>query len=493
MADVAARPDDPESQVTLDKEKLAGLYETVRRVYLADRRPWVVGYSGGKDSTATLSVVWYALRELPEDQRTKAVYVITSDTGVETPVVVKHLDATISKITSSADEQGLPFEAHKVGPTLDDSFWVNMIGRGYPAPTTRFRWCTERLKIKPASRFIEDKVAQWGEVLVILGARVSESASRAQVMNRRASTSSPEELVTRHSSLAGAWVFTPIQDWTRQDVWVYLLSWPSPWGSNNRDLVTMYKNAQSGECPLVVDKSTPPCGNSRFGCWTCTLVERDKSMEGAVASGDEWLVPLLELREWLMKTRDPALKSKYRSHRRRTGRVHFMDSKEGRKVVRGPYKMEVRRRLLKTLLAAQKRIRSQGPDPDVQLITEEELHRIRQVWQFEEGDWEDSVPAIYHEVYGEDLNWVEEDWSGLGGQEQEILRDSCARHAVPPGLLTELLDIERKYHGMSRRSGVYDELDRAMKKDWRSEETVLAEVAAFGECPNQGEGTPDAD
>lgn len=493
MSDGTKRPDDPESQLTLDKEKMDELYETVRRVYRADERPWVVGYSGGKDSTATLSVVWYALRELNEAQRTKPVYVIASDTGVETPIVVKHLDATISKINASASEQGLPFEAHKVGPVLDDSFWVNMIGRGYPAPTTRFRWCTERLKIKPASRFIEDKVAQWGEVVIVLGARVSESASRAQVMSRRASTSSPEELVTRHSKLAGAWVFTPIQDWTRQDVWVYLLSGPTPWGSSNRDLVTMYKNAQSGECPLVVDKSTPPCGNSRFGCWTCTLVERDKSMEGAVASGEAWLAPLLDLRDWLMKTRDPAQKSKYRSHRRRTGRVHFMEGKEGRKVVRGPYRMEVRKDLLRRLLEAEKQVRAEGPDPDVRLITEDELHRIRQIWQFEEGDWEDSVPEIYQGVYNEDLDWLEEDWSGLGGQEQEILRECCARYSVPEGLLTELLDMERKYHGMSRRSGVYDELDRAMKKDWRSEEAVLAEVSASGECPNEGEGNPDVD
>jgi DNA sulfur modification protein DndC len=65
-------------------------------------------------------------------------------------------------------------------PEVTDSFWVNMIGRGYPAPHSKFRWCTERMKIKPADKFILSKVAKHGEVVLILGQRRAESATRAQ-------------------------------------------------------------------------------------------------------------------------------------------------------------------------------------------------------------------------------------------------------------------------------------------------------------------------
>lgn len=484
---------DPESVVTLTKEKLDQISKTIQQVYLQDGMPWVIGYSGGKDSTAVLSVVWYALAELPTDKLVKPVFIITSDTGVETPIVVNHLNDTIDHINRGAKKQGLPIEAHKVSPLLEETFWVNMLGRGYPAPTTRFRWCTERLKIAPASRFIEEKVAKYGEVVVVLGARRSESATRGQLMRKRDKASGTRGRLSRHTTLSGAWVFTPIEDWSRQDVWVYLLSWPSPWGSDHRDLVAMYKNAQGGECPLVVDKSTPPCGNSRFGCWTCTLVERDKSMEGAINRGSEWLLPLLELREWLMATRDPEDKHKYREHRRRTGRIQFMKSGEGMKIIWGPYKMEVRKDILKRLLQAQKHVQERGPVRGATLITEAELRKIRQVWRFEEGDWGDSLPRIYREVFGQDLQWTEEDWSGMGGMEQTILSAVCAEHNLPERLLTELFDAERKRYGMSRRTGIYDEIDSVLKKDWRSREAALAETTACTEPAASSEGQSDAD
>ena len=66
------------------------------------------------------------------------------------------------------------------------------------------------------------------------------------------------------------------------DVWEYLMAVPSPWAGRNDAIVTMYRNAQSGECPLVIDKSTPSCGGGRFGCWTCTVVQKDRSMEAMI-------------------------------------------------------------------------------------------------------------------------------------------------------------------------------------------------------------------
>ncbi len=244
------------AQNDIDAEKYyVKLYQKIQNVYLADNRPWVIGYSGGKDSTATLQLVWLSLKKLSQEKLTKKVYVISSDTFVETPVIVDYIDRIHECINKAARKQNLPFEAFKVTPKLEDTFWVNMIGKGYPAPYSRFRWCTDRLKIEPANRFITTKITHYGEVIVVLGARFSESPSRSGSMGKRKKINNN---LTRHSSLANAWVYTPIEDWYTEEVWEYLISIPSPWGSNNNNLLNMYKNAQEGECPLVIDKSTPP-------------------------------------------------------------------------------------------------------------------------------------------------------------------------------------------------------------------------------------------
>lgn len=460
-------------KATLDGTAINALCQSVRDRYLADARPWVIGFSGGKDSTAVLQVVWQALSTLPKESRSKPVFVISSDTLVETPVIVNSLNNTLGKINEVGRAEGLPFEAHKVTPAVDDTFWVNIIGRGYPAPYNKFRWCTDRMKIRPASRFILERIAAFGEVILVLGARKSESASRAQVMTAR---KQDHQGLSRHPELVGAWVYTPIEDWHTDDVWTYLLNTASPWGNNNRDLVTMYQNAQSGECPLVVDKSTPSCGNSRFGCWTCTVVDRDKSMEAMIDKGQQWMEPLLDFRDWLAATQDPETKKRHRDFRRRTGQIQFWQKDGGpKKLIWGPYKLSFRKEMLKRLLETQKSVRTHGPNPNEQLITTLELHKIRQLWRFEEGDWEDSLPKIYENVFGQDLEWVQDDAAGLGKPEEETLQEVCASRGIPPELVVELFDAERKQHGMSRRSAIYDDIEKILKKDWRNLEQFMKE------------------
>lgn len=464
------------NRVTLTKDSLESLYEVIRKIYLADDRPWVIGYSGGKDSTAVLQTVWYALKNLPPEESNKPVFVIASDTLVETPVIVGHLNATLSRINESAEEQSMPFTAHKVTPEVDDTFWVNLIGRGYPAPYNRFRWCTDRMKIRPATKFIYNQIGKFGEVVLLLGARKSESASRAQVMSNRRKVG---EHLSRHCDIPGAWVYTPIEEWQTEDVWTYLLNAPSPWGNNNRDLVTMYKNAQAGECPLVVDTTTPSCGNSRFGCWTCTVVEKDKSMEAMVDAGEDWMEPMLEFRNFLASTQDPDKKHKIRDHRRRNGRIQFTKATrdgeaEERKIAHGPYFLWFRQQLLTQLLEAQQKVRALGGNPDEELITKAELKRIRQIWRFEEGDWEDSLPQIYADTVDEEMDWLDDDWSGMGAAEKYILEEVAAEHELMPQMLTELFDAEREQYGMSRRSKIYNRIDSILSKDWRTREQVIS-------------------
>lgn len=453
---------------------LTKLYEEIRQTYLADSRPWVIGYSGGKDSTATLQLIWSSLQELPPEQLTKDVFVISSDTFVETPVIVNHINKTHELINICAKENNLPFKAVTVTPEINNTFWVNMIGRGYPAPYTRFRWCTDRLKIEPANKFITDTVASYGEVVVVLGARFSESASRSGSMKKRRVVG---KKLTRHSTLPNAWVYTPIEEWQTLEVWEYLLSYPSPWSFNNDDLKQLYQDAQDGDCPLVIDKTSPSCGNSRFGCWACTVVSKDISMESMINSGEKWLQPLLDFRDWLAATKDPARKEKIRSVRRRNGRVQFQETDEGeRKLIWGPFTLEFRKIILEKLLDAQVTIQKSPKGKDITLVSEEELLEIRRLWLFEEGDWEDSIPQIFTKQTGRKLNILENDWAGMGGVELQILQDICEDYDVPVGLLTELFDTERRQFGMTRRSTIFNDIEKVLKKDWRNRSEVLTEA-----------------
>ncbi|MEH3098687.1 DNA phosphorothioation system sulfurtransferase DndC [Sphingomonas adhaesiva] len=450
---------------------LQALHNDIREIYLADSRPWVVGYSGGKDSTTALQLIWTAIAKLSAEQRVKPIYVISSDTLVETPVVSRYIDVTLEKIAAAATEQNMPVVTHKVVPDVDKSFWVNMIGRGYPAPSRRFRWCTERLKIEPANDFIKSRVAEFGEVIMVLGVRSQESATRSQVMSLHRIEGSK---LSRHSSLLNAFVYAPIANFSTDDVWTYLLQNASPWGSDNRDLVAMYRNAASGECPLVVDTTTPSCGNSRFGCWVCTVVERDKAMEAMIDSGEEWLTPLLEFRDRLSETQKPELKTRYRDFRRRTGKVQFIGDTD--RVMPGPYTMDFCRELLRGLLETQKEVAADSPLGEAPiLIHEAELHEIRRLWRTERGDWPDSVPRIVREVMGRDYDWVAEDTVAFTQDDNELLDTICAENDVPTELVVKLLDVERASHGLKRRHAVHTRIEDAFRLEWRDLETLVAE------------------
>ena len=152
-----------------DSRTLDDIHSEIQKVYLENARPWVIGYSGGKDSTTALQLVWYALKELPPEERKYPVYVISSDTLVETPVIVSYITNTLDRLEKVAQKENMPFQTDIVRPKTTETFWVNLIGKGYPAPYSKFRWCTDRMKIKPANEFILDKVAVYGEVIMVLG------------------------------------------------------------------------------------------------------------------------------------------------------------------------------------------------------------------------------------------------------------------------------------------------------------------------------------
>jgi len=463
--------------LSLGGRPLADLIREIQAIYRSDDRPWIIGFSGGKDSTCVLSLIYAALQQLPESERNKHVYVVSSDTLVETPVVVDMIKRVLNLINESSKENKLPITAHPVVPKTDQTFWVNLIGKGYPAPNQTFRWCTERMKIDPVSEFILDKVAKFGEAVVVLGSRSQESNSRAQVIAKHKIDGSA---LSRHSSLPNAYTYMPIETWSADEVWEYLMSAPCPWGGTNRELFELYKGSNQGECPLVIDKSTPSCGNSRFGCWTCTVVTEEKALHGLIESGAEWMRPLAEFRNKLYQSRQPENSKEYRNFRRRTGRVAYNtgdindDSVTEIRHVPGPYWLEKRREFLHELLAIEKVIRDQGQD--IELITRPELHKIRQEWLRDpnEPDWEDSLPAIYRDVYGEDLNWVDNDAGAFTKVDSSILEELSHKHGVPAAMIRKLLEAELQVAGLGRRRGILQNIESILRQDWEDLEEINA-------------------
>jgi len=442
------------------------LVSEIAELYLSDEIPWIVGYSGGKDSSASLQLVWKALESVDRDKRHKPVHVISTDTLVENPVVAAWVDASLGSMREAAHEQGLPVQVHRLIPDVSDTFWVNMIGRGYPRPRPKFRWCTERLKIRPSNAFIRSIVHASGEAIVVLGTRRAESAVRAQSMKKR-SDKRVRARLTPNATQPNTLIFSPVEDWSNDDVWIYLNQYDNPWGIRNRDLQALYRGASpDGECPLVLDTSTPSCGSSRFGCWVCTLVDSDKSMTAMIQNDadKDWLLPMLELRDEMANPNKTL-----RDFRRTSGAVQFYKGTH----VRGPYTRAGREYWLGRVLEVQGQVRKLGPElvRDIELITVEELGEIRRIWVIEKHELEDSLPGLF-------TQWTSRPYPGgalhagtaFGAEEMELLRQACGDDSLRYELARGLLAVERGFRTKVRRVGLFEALEREIRRSFYSDE-----------------------
>lgn len=331
----------------------------LRENFLADSRPWIIAYSGGKDSTLVLQLVYELLQSLPESQR-KPVHVLSSDTRVEAPNIKDYVENSLRSIGEHARFSGLDLVTHLIRPEAAEGFWVNLIGKGYPPPTRWFRWCTTRMKIRPVTKVIEEICGKSGSAILLLGTRYSESASRGRAMDARKSN---DRGLNPHHEIPNALVLSPISHWNTDQVWEYLfMNNPPPWGGSHDFMLALYRQANGGECPVVTDLNTPSCGGSRFGCWTCTVVKADKSMQGFIETGDEWMRPLNDFRNWLKEMRED---ENNRQRFRRDGRPGI-----------GPFTSEARKNILDKLLELEKSV-------GIRLIDDEELRCIQSIWDEE--------------------------------------------------------------------------------------------------------------
>jgi len=460
-------------------EDMQALTTEIQELYCLDEIPWCLGYSGGKDSSATLQLVWNAIAALPPEKRTKTIHVITTDTLVENPYVSAWVRKSLQQIKVAATEQKMPIEPHLLQPEVKDTFWVGLIGKGYPAPRGKFRWCTNRLKISPSNRFIRDVIRTNGEAILILGIRKAESTQRAARMKEWEAYRIRERL-SPNMNLPNSLVYSPIEDWRNDEVWLYLMQWENPWGYSNKDLFSMYRGATAdNECPLVVDTSTPSCGSSRFGCWVCTLVSQDKSLTAMIQNDEEkeWLQPLLDFRCEL----DVEENRNRRDFRRRNGDVQLyernLDGEISMEPIPGPYLKEAREDWLRKLLTVQKQLRATAPPEmrDITMISTEEMSEIRRIWLEERHEFDDSLPRIYQEVTGEEFIDPRPGAGNslLGSDEWTVLEEICEGDAMHLELMAKLLDTERQFRKMARRVGIYDALLNCFKTSSRSPEEAI--------------------
>ena len=445
-----------------DTRTLDNICEEIQTVYLNDSRPWVLGFSGGKDSTCMVQIVWQALSRLDTKKLDKKIYVISSDTLVESPQIVDRITTSLNRMEMASKKISLPISTNLLRPPVTNTFWVRILGLGYPAPTSMFRWCTDMLKIANADRFIKEKVSEYGEVIVLLGTRKNESSTRQQSMNLLEIENS---VLSHHKKFAQTYVYTPLVDFETDDVWNYLLQNKNPWGDSNRDLLALYQDANASECPLVVDTSTPSCGNGRFGCWTCTVVDKQKSLDSMIENGHEWMEPLAELRHELKMTQESEMWPKIRQITRRNGRVDLKN--DGSDYTPGPYTLEFRKEYLKKLLQGQTKV--QQHDSDMILISEDEIHEIQKIWRIEQGDWQNTAYSIYHKVTGIRLEEITDDAGSFGQNEQKLLEHICTEHQIPYKLVSNLLNLELEMQSGSGHSKIFDRIGKELSKEWRED------------------------
>ena len=231
-------------------------------------RPWIIGFSGGKDSTVLLTLVWLALRKVKEKvvpfQLRRPIYVVCNDTMVENPIISTYVDDVLAQIEKKALDEGLPIYVRKTVPRLEDSFWVNVIGKGYPVPNTAFRWCTDKMKIKPTARFITEQVDECSEAIILIGTRKAESATRARSIKKHEIHG---QRLTHHTILHNTYVYAPIKELMLEEVWYIINAIPCPWGFDNKILFNIYMDASADdyECPTVVtDKNHGSCAHFNF-------------------------------------------------------------------------------------------------------------------------------------------------------------------------------------------------------------------------------------
>ena len=444
-------------------EEYIAIKKEMELVYLHDQRPWMIGYSGGKDSTLLCQLVFEMLESLPEENRWKPVYIVTSDTMVENPIVKTYMHKMSKAINEASTAKNLNVQAHIIYPEIRQTFWSLMIGLGYPTPEPPgFRWCTERLKINPSNAFTYDTIKKDGDIVILLGVRKAESAARSRSISSREIEG---KLLTPHPQIAKAYVYSPLSEVRNENVWEYLLrgDGKSAWNTDNHYLYNLYQGENLSEEDSVVGQvnkdNMKVTGNSRFGCWICTMVKEDKSLKNFIDHGASELIPLRDFRNWLVELRATP---EARDYRRRNGSVYLTSSGE---YGRGPFTMETRKEILKRLLQLE-------VETGFELITLEELKMIDKLWE-DEGDLSRrSLVEIYAEVKGQKLPWDNYRKAKYDEETIDLLHSLCAKYEVPFDLVSKLMISVDNSKFYTRSAVTAKNVERILNEGWLHFEAI---------------------
>lgn len=444
-------------------EEYAEIKKEMELVYLHDRRPWMIGYSGGKDSTLLCQLVFEMLESLPEEKRWKPVYIVTSDTMVENPIVKAYMHKMSKAINDASAEKNLNVQAHIIYPEIRQTFWSLVIGLGYPTPEPPgFRWCTERLKINPSNAFTYNTIKKDGEIVILLGVRKAESAARSRSITSREIEG---KILSPHPQIAKAYVYSPLSEIKNENVWEYLLqgNGKSAWNTDNNYLYSLYRGENLSEEDSVVgqvDKDNMKVtGNSRFGCWICTMVKEDKSLKNFIDHGATELIPLRDFRNWLVELR---ANPDARDYRRRNGSVYLTSSGD---FGRGPFTMEARKEILRRLLRLQ-------VETGFELITLDELKMIDKLWE-DEGDLSRrSLVEIYTEVTGEKLPWDNYRKAKYDEGTVALIHALCDKHDVPFDLMSKLMIAVDNSKFYTRSAVAAKNVERILNEGWLHFEAI---------------------
>ena len=443
--------------------------EEMRAVYLHDDRPWMVGFSGGKDSTLMLSLVIEMLQGLKQEELRKKVYVVSSDTGVENPVFQRHMHGMARLINENCAHLGV--EARVIRPPAERSFWSCLIGLGYQAPEMPYiRWCTCYLKIKPMNAFALGVIRESGEVVHVLGVRKAESAVRMKRLTREKIEG---KVLVRHNDIRGAYTYNPLADISTEQVWDYLLSGDakSPWGSDNRFLWGLYQGEEMPEESSVLghidDSRLPVQGNTRFGCWCCTIACKDTALQNFIEKGYAELKPLRDFKQWLAGIRnDP----QYKDYKSRRG-VVTDDVRRAKGF--GTFSLYGRETILKKLLELEE-------ETGFSIVSDEELKFIDSCWEKDGDITRRRLADAYYSVKKKRLSWDRYRVPLLDDVQIGQIRELCGEHKVDFELFCRLLAaIEGSKH-KTRSNKSAKEFDLILEQEWVSCGEVAAEKERIG-------------
>lgn len=439
------------------------IIEEMKLVYLHDQRPWMIGFSGGKDSTMLCMLVFEMLKTLQPEEITKKIYITSSDTMVENPVVRRYMH----RMSEMIGKEGEKYKVctNIVKPPSDRTFWTYIIGLGYPTPEPPgFRWCTDRLKIRPINQFTLDTIKENGEVVMLLGVRKAESSYRARGISAREVEG---KLLIRHTDIANAYVYNPLTEIPNNLVWEYLLKNDgiTPWGSDNKYLFSLYQGEEMSEEQSVlgeVDKDKiAVTGNSRFGCWICTMVKEDKSLLNFIEKGSEELIPYRDFRNWLMEQRN---NPDMRDRKRRNGAVY--EGKDG-ELGFGPFTLAGRKKILEEVLKLEEIVGEE-------IITKEELKAIDKMWASEGDLYRRTLVETYYAIKGERLPWDQYRVPMFSEEAINIIDETCKEFGIERELVNKLVVAVEENKHFSKGNKVEKAFEKVINEGWLHHESIKA-------------------